>query len=80
MMAHPREAAGAGIDCPKLEPVEQTSSNCDAGHGAAQLSVPPMTPPSTKTVAPLLTWQTLAAGSGRQPVFEASTNVSAFGG
>jgi hypothetical protein len=45
-----------------------------------QVAVPFATPPSGRTVAPLLTWQTDAGVCGWHPESEASSTVLAAGG
>jgi hypothetical protein len=56
MIVHARDDAGAGIG-PWIPALWHVSSYCPLAQSDEQLSVPPLTPPSGRTVAPLLTPQ-----------------------
>jgi hypothetical protein len=54
MTLHPSDGSGSGIDV-DAPPLVHVSSYRDGSHVDVQVSVPPDTPPSGRTVAPLLT-------------------------
>jgi hypothetical protein len=76
MPLHPSDGSGDGMLDERDPPAEQASSNCPALHSEEQVSVPPERLPS----APLPTSQTIPGMEGRQPLADASLNVSAFRG
>jgi hypothetical protein len=74
MTSHPREGSGLGA-----APM-QVISYCEGPQREWQLSVPPDTPPSGRTVAPLLTWQIAFAGAAKHPEPDGSESTSTLAG
>jgi hypothetical protein len=80
MIVHPSDGSGSGIPFGFGLPLVHVSSYSDAPHNEVHVSVPFATPPSGRTVAPLLTWQVWPALSGEHPTPVAAFNVSALAG